>query len=229
MVVSLPDATSEICISSKRGVVLHGYLLTADSSELLIFYHGNWGNIDYRLQELVNLRGLGVNVLGISYRGFGRSNGIPSERGIYQDGIQALKYAENSLGFSRENITLLGRSLGSTVAVEVAAKYSVRRLILVTPLSSGRLQLKAVGKTFVSFFVGDVFNNLRKISGVPCPILFIHGTSDKVTPLEMSYSLCKLTHGRGSLAIIHGSDHNNISTIYAAEYERAIKTFLAHK
>ena len=97
---------------------LHAIYLPNDHSDILtIYFHGNGGNIHQRADVLEKIRSLGSSVLGVSYRGYLFSTGTPSEKGIYEDGKAALQYALDTLGYSKKNIILFGRSLGSAVAI----------------------------------------------------------------------------------------------------------------
>ena len=120
------------------GVVLHAYYLPNDTSDrVVIFFHGNYGNATQRLSHAASLHDLGVAVLLLSYRGYPKSGGSASEQGVYLDAQAALGFVDEDLGYEKSSTFILGRSLGSAVAVDVAQEQPLAGLILISPISSG--------------------------------------------------------------------------------------------
>jgi len=115
----LPRGIEEFYVTTKDKVKIQGlYLPLTGSDKVLIYFHGNAGNIYHRISCLVKLQKYGrVSVVGAGYRGYGKSQGSPSEEGIYQDGETVYKYVTDKLGYKPENIIILGRSIGTTVAI----------------------------------------------------------------------------------------------------------------
>ena len=131
----LPNEIKElIIITTDKVQITSLYLASTESDKLLIYFHGNAGNIYHRLPSLLQLHQFGISVIGVSYRGYGKSDGEPSEEGIYLDGQAIFQYAVEYMGFSKENIILFGRSIGTTVAINTAQNKNIRGVILVTPL-----------------------------------------------------------------------------------------------
>ncbi|MBW2363141.1 MAG: alpha/beta hydrolase [Deltaproteobacteria bacterium] len=114
------------------------YLPREGSRRAILFLHGNAGNASHRLPDAVQLWSLGASVLLLDYRGYGLSEGRPSERGVYRDGATGLAHLVGKLGFSPEEVVIFGRSIGSAVAVHLAQERNLGGLILVSPLTSGR-------------------------------------------------------------------------------------------
>lgn len=223
----LPAGIEEIYIPTEDGERLQCYWLPRPSSDrVLLYFQGNSGNIGQRLPGLQILADMGLNVLGVGYRGYGKSSGRPSERGIYTDGRAALQYVTGQLGFSTGRVVLLGRSLGSAVAVEVARKKSLAGVVLVTPLTSGKAMARVHGFGPLAYFVGDRFNNLRKIDQLHSPLLIIHGTEDEVTPFSMGKRLYELAPEPKSFVVIQGIGHNHIGWAGHERYWNAIAYFL---
>lgn len=215
----LPSNVQEIFIETEDQVKIQSYFIPNKSSDkILIYFHGNAGNICHRLPDLMQISSFGINVLGISYRGYGKSQGKPSEKGIYIDGKATLNYATQRLGFSINNVTLLGRSIGTTVAINTSQNLNIGGLILVTPLTSGKDHAKAAGLGFISSLAGNSFNNIDKIVNVSCPILIIHGTQDNVIPFEMGKRIYNKAKTKKQFVKIEGADHNNLSTKYKERY-----------
>jgi hypothetical protein len=223
----LPSGVEEVFITTEDNVRLQAYFLKNSLSErILIFFHGNAGNICHRVSDIINLKDCGINVLAVSYRGYGKSSGTPSEKGIYADGAAALDYAMQTLGYSMENIIIFGRSIGSTVAVHISQYKEIAGLILITPLTSAKSQAKAQGLGFLSFLAGDAFDNLSKISHIKCPLLVIHGTDDQILSFSMGKAIFDRATVEKQLVIIDGAGHNNLSQVDPEKYWGSIASFI---
>jgi len=223
----LPTNVQEIFIETKDHIKIQSYLIPNKSSKkLLIYFHGNAGNICHRLSDLMQISSFGINVLGVGYRGYGKSQGRPSENGIYLDGESALDYATEQLHFRTGNIIILGRSIGTTVAINTSQKTDIGGLILVTPLTSGKDHAKAKGLGFISFLAGNSFDNIGKIANVSCPVLIIHGSQDNVIPFEMGKRIYNKAQTKKQFVKIEGASHNNLSTKYKKSYWPSIYKFI---
>ena len=219
----LPERIKEIFIETEDKENLQCYLIEdVANRSILIYFHGNAGNLSHRLPDLLKIHSMGINVLGVSYRGYGKSSGRPSEKGIYNDGSAALSYIKNS--YNSQDIYVLGRSIGSTVATHIAQNQDIAGLLLISPLLSGKEQAKRQGLSIISFLAGESFDNKSKINRVNCPVLIIHGTQDEVISFSQGAELFKRYKGKKSFIKIEGAGHNNISSFDT--YWKAIKGFL---
>ena len=223
----LPQGVQEQFIETEDKIRIQSYFIRSKHSDkVIIYFHGNAGNIGHRLPDLMQLNSIGLNVLGVSYRGYGKSQGKPSEAGIYMDGDAAFRHATEKLGFAVESVFVLGRSIGTSVAIHVSQKKNLGGLVLVTPLTSGAEQAKASGLGLVSFVAGDSFNNIGKIGLVSCPVLVVHGTRDKIIPVSMGRDIYAKSGPKKKFVAIEGAGHNNLSTTYAGKYWPPINDFL---
>jgi len=223
----LPENVSEIFITTKDGLSLQCYLIPNDSSnKMVIYFHGNGGNIGHRLADLRRINGFGVNVLGVGYRGYGKSEGAPSEEGVYIDGESALAYVVEQLGFAEKNVYLFGRSIGTAVAINTGQKRKLNGLILVAPLTCGKEHAKATGLGLVSFLAGNSFDNIGKVGEILCPVLVIHGTEDRVIPFEMGERIYQAISSPKQFIKISGAGHNDLSLHYGDEYWSPIHDFI---
>jgi len=202
------------------------YLPASGADNIVIYFHGNAGNIYHRIPELIQLRRFGVNVIGVSYRGYGKSEGSPSEEGIYKDGNAVLEYVTKGLGFSPNKVIIFGRSIGTTVAINTSQFKEIGGLILVTPLTSGVAQANAAGMSSVTFLAGDSFNNLSKMKNIKVPLLVIHGTHDRVIPFSMGKEIYDNATVDKKFIKIDGADHNDIHDRYRQLYWPPILEFL---
>ena len=223
----LPENVQEVTIITEDQVNITSlYLPSAGSEKLLIYFHGNAGNIYHRLSDLQQLQRFGINIIGVSYRGYGKSDGSPSEAGIYLDGNAVYQHAVEQLGFTAENIIILGRSIGSTAAVDLAQGKELHGVILITPLSNGKEQATAGGLGMISSLAGDSFDNLTKIENLKSSLLVIHGTEDYVVPFTMGKAIYERANVKKAFIKIDGAGHNNLQSAYPDEYWRPIYEFI---
>ena len=226
---NLPSGVKNMFITTEDGKRIQAYYFSGDEKggKLLIYFHGNAGNLNHRIDAASKISAMGCDVLLVSYRGYAQSEGRPSEKGIYLDGKAALNYAIDSLGFPPEKIFLFGRSIGSTVGVHTARGKNLAGVILITPLSSGR-ELAASQFGILKFLAGRSFESIEKINDLKSPLLIIHGTGDEIIPIEHGLNLYNAYSGRKKLVAIEGANHNNLDHIDPETYYGSIKKFLNH-
>ena len=221
--------TQEVWLNAEDGVAIHSfYLAQYDSEQVILFFHGNAGNAYSRLPHAEILRNMGFNVLVVDYHGYGKSQGTPSEKGLYLDAKAAYQYAQNELGFAPDKIYLYGRSIGSTAVIDLASQHKVAGSILVAPLSSGRAMAKQMGLGWLDWLVDDVFDNLDKAKTIQSPILILHGSQDRVVPIDQGKDLFDaVASADKQFIIINDAGHNNISDSKHVDFWLTIEKFLA--
>jgi fermentation-respiration switch protein FrsA (DUF1100 family) len=229
--INIPDYVNEEWISTKDGETLQAFYFRHyenNNYPLVIYFHGNTGNIysHNRFEYAQRLYEMKQNVLIVSYRGYSKSTGTPSEKGIYIDGISTAKYAKTVLGFEERNITVIGRSLGTVVAIHIAQKRNYKGLILITPLSNGKDMASVLGFKWVSFLANNVLKSTRKIKKVTCKKLIIAGDIDKQTPLDMALKLYQSANKPKKLVVINGGGHNNLQYVNPDLFWGEIDSFL---
>ncbi|MEX0271970.1 alpha/beta hydrolase [Leptolyngbyaceae cyanobacterium UHCC 1019] len=197
------------------------YLSNPTANYTVLYSHGNAEDLGRIRQRLEHLRTLGVSVFAYDYRGYGTSQGKPSEQNAYQDMEAAYRYLIDTLGISPSHIILYGRSLGSGTSVEIASREPIAGLILESPFTS---TFRVITRIEIVPF--DRFDNLRKIANVRCPVLFLHGTQDRLIPLHHSETLMRHVRSPKRLVPIPGADHNDLLEIAGTQYDQAIQTFL---
>lgn len=193
---------------------------------LIIYFHGNGGNLYGRFGYANRLYEMNQNVLLVSYRGYAKSSGKPNEEGIYLDGEAALNYAKDSLGYAEEDIVIFGRSLGTTVAINTAQNRNFKGVVLVTPLTSGKEMAEAMGMESLSSIAGDSYNSIGKINNLKSPILIIHGTVDETIPFEMGKQLFDTYTEKKEMIIIEGGGHNNLQDVAPEQFWGGVKGFV---
>ena len=175
----------EVSFAAADGTRLHGWYLPGESDRpLVLFCHGNAGNISHRLDNLRQLRRLGLSVFIFDYRGYGSSDGKANEAGTYSDARGALAWLTNR-GWSHQQIVYFGRSLGAAVAVQLALEYPPAGLILETPFTS----IAAMGRHHnpilylaLGWLLDARYDNLAKIGRIHAPLLIFQGDRDSIVP-----------------------------------------------
>ena len=224
----LPENTRHEFISTADGEKIELFIVTPRQPlAALLYFHGNGGNIAQRLPELQKLSAItGATVIGVGYRGYGASTGHANERGLYRDGETALRYTQTTLDFSDDRIFLLGRSLGSAIAVSVGAQHKIGGIILVTPLLSGRELAKAHGMSALSFVAGGSFDNLARVPALTSRMLIVHGTDDEVIPYLHGQALFAAIKSPKRFVTIEHGKHNDLEYVNSDTYWNEIADFL---
>ncbi len=215
-------------ITSSDNTRLHAwYLPNKGTDTAILWLHGNAGNITGRLDQAIRwVENLPVSVLLLSYRGYGKSEGSPSVKGVNKDAMAAYDYLGKLDGV--KNIIIYGHSIGGAVAIELAHKTPRAGLIVEGAFTS----LTEIGEMFhpylpVKWIVGSKFNSIDKIDDIDCPKLIIHGDQDEVVPYEMGQRLFETDHNPKTFYQIKGGDHNSLLDIGGPEFLRQVRQFLS--
>jgi fermentation-respiration switch protein FrsA (DUF1100 family) len=200
----------------------------AASGVTWLWFHGNAGNISDRLENLHLLhQELDVNVFIFDYRGYGRSDGSPSEQGTYRDAEAALAYLLSRTDVDPERIVYFGRSLGSAVAVELATRRPPFALILESPLPSiaelARHHYRFLPATGL---LRTKYDSLSKIAKVRAPLLVLHGDQDDIVPFVAGMKLFDAANEPKRFYTIQGAGHNDTYIVGGREYFRALREFV---
>ena len=155
---------------------------------VLLYFHGNAEAAGQNLPLAESLRARGLGVFLAEYRGYGGLAGSPGEEGLYADGEAAL--AELGwLGVPPSRIILVGRSLGSGVAVELATRHAAAAVVLVSAYTSIVDMGRTVAGSLAPLVIRDRFDSLSKIGRISSPLALLHGTRDDVVPVAMGRRL----------------------------------------
>jgi hypothetical protein len=217
----------DVRFESSDGKRLHGWFFPPSvNGPVILFCHGNAGNISHRLENLEGLLRNGLGVFIFDYKGYGKSEGRPSEKGIYADGLSAHDYLVNREGIPPEQIVLFGRSLGGAVAIEVALQRKARALILESAFTS----LRDMGRSIFLFraFSGLMpthYNNAEKIPRVGIPLLIFHGTHDELVPFSMGKALFDAAKEPKYFYPIEGAGHNDTFIVGGRHYYQRLARF----
>jgi uncharacterized protein len=193
------------------GTKLHGWFVAhAQPRGYVLISHGNGGNITHRADLLRDLHRLGFASLIFDYRGYGRSDGSPTEAGVLQDAKAASRWLAERAGISPSGLIQYGESLGGAVAVQLSAADGARALILENTFSS---LPDVAGHHYtwlpVRLLMRSKFDSVRAISRYHGPLLQIHGDADTIVPTEFGRRLFAAANEPKRLVIIPGGDHND--------------------
>jgi fermentation-respiration switch protein FrsA (DUF1100 family) len=171
----------EVSLTTKDGVVINGWFIPAENEKgVVLFCHGNAGNVSDRLDSIKIFNALGQSVLIFDYRGYGRSGGTISEKGSYLDAEAAWDYLTEVKHKSSKDIVIFGRSLGGAVAAETALRKGPACLIL----ESTFMSVPAIARKYYPWLpVGLIakyrYATLDKIGAIRCPKLIVHSKEDE--------------------------------------------------
>jgi len=181
----------ECWIRTEDGVQLHAWFASVDTPiATLVISHGNAGNIANRNELMRRLLRTGFNILMYDYRGYGKSEGLPDEQGVYKDGRAAFDYVLTLQVVDPKRIVLWGTSLGGAVAIDVATQRPAAALILESTFSSAKDMARALYPFLPTrFFLRSQFNSIDKIRNITIPVLSMHGSRDAIVPLALGKRL----------------------------------------
>lgn len=216
-----------VTLVTSDNVKLTGWFVPGEKNDrVLYFLHGNAGNISHRLGKVKLFHELGWSVFIMDYRGYGNSTGFPSEKGLYRDARAGYDYLLNVRHFEPKNIVVEGESLGGAVAVDLAHRVPVGALILVGTFTSVADMGRVLYPAIPSFIVVSKFDSLSKMSGLRCPILFIHSRNDEIVPFDMGRRLYEAFNGDKEFVATTGG-HNDHFLIHEARLKESLKTYLS--
>jgi fermentation-respiration switch protein FrsA (DUF1100 family) len=216
----------ELWLTAEDGVRTQAWWIPGEPGRpLLIFFHGNAGTMADRLDNASFLRQrFGLSLLMAEYRGYGESEGVPSERGLYLDASAA--WAEARLRAGRRKVVVFGRSLGGAVAIDLAARHPVDGLIVESTFTSLPDMAGRTGIPFARHAVAYRFDSRAKIVRVSCPILIVHGDGDELVPHFMGEALRDAATAPVSFHSVAGGDHNGTWLAGGHLYWQAWEEFL---
>lgn len=225
----------DLYLSGSDGVKLNGwYIPRENAKEVVLFFHGNGGNISHRGDSIAIFHRLGLNVLIIDYRGYGKSEGTPSEEGLYEDARTAWRYLIDRRGFKGEQIVIFGRSIGAAVATRLAAELSAElvddsgpaKVILESAFSSARdmadRTLPIISRITVLRYS---FNSIERIKEIKARLLMLHSPDDEIIPYALGEKLYQAANEPKQFVKLKG-DHNYGFMLSQPEYEQALDRFL---
>ncbi len=216
----------DVSIETTDGVMLHGWFIDGRSSQVLLFFHGNAGNISHRLDSIAQFLDLGLSVLIIDYRGYGQSTGRTTEKGIYRDADAAWRYLIDGRGIVASDIVIFGRSLGASVASKLASEHQPLALIVESSFTSVPDIAQDLYPWLPVRWLSRLSHATRDyVRDVRCPILIIHSRDDEIVPFHHGESIFASANEPRTLLTIRGG-HNDAYLLDGRAYVEGLRTFL---
>lgn len=212
----------QIKITTSDGKTISAiYLKNEQASYTILYSHGNAEDLGSILPFLEILHSKGFSIFAYDYHGYGTSEGRATEKNTYLDIQSAYYYLTQILKIPPEKIILFGRSVGTGPTIELASKVQTAGVILESPMLTAYRVI-----TVFPLFLLDKYENNRKIGKISVPILFIHGTADKVIPYWHGEKLYKLvTTPKKYFYGVQNANHNDIETVAGDKYWQTIMNF----
>jgi fermentation-respiration switch protein FrsA (DUF1100 family) len=218
-----------VVLETPDGETLHGWWVPSGGPDapVVLFFHGNGGNVSHRLEKLAVFRDIGADTLIIDYRGYGRSSGTPSEQGIYRDARAAYQWLTTTRRVDPDRIVVYGESLGSAVAVHLAAEAPMGGVVVesgftsVTDIAQKRLPFLPV-----QWILKHKFDSLEKVPRINAPLLILHSRQDELFEMSHPERLLAAAESPKRLVEMQGG-HNDAYLVSADTYRDALARFLA--
>lgn len=215
-------------IETPDGEVLHAWYCRAKKPVASgLFCHGNTGNLTTSADVIPHFLAAGLNVLFFDYRGFGRSSGIASYRGVISDGMTAARYHDRIRPKGLPSV-LYGYSLGGGVAAQVIRRHPFDALILQSTFTSlPQVTRVLFPRIPLHLVAGNLFDTLSIIRGIDIPLLILHGTEDEVCPCWMAHELFGACKSLKRIHTVEGGLHKDLFLRDPDSLVWAISQFIA--
>ena len=223
------ESYEDVYFEAVDGTRLHGWFVDGpDNRAVLLWFHGNAGNISHRLHNLKKLHdALQIPIFIFDYREYGLSEGEISKAGTFADAHGAFRYLIDEKGFEKSSILLFGRSLGTALAVDIAGKDTCLGVILEAAFTSTDDMMQRYFPFLPPQPAATVkYDSLALIDRIQAPILFIHGQHDLTIPVSMGRHLYEKTRSSKEFYEVPGADHNDTYLVGGNEYFAVWQKFL---
>ena len=219
----------DVFFAAADGTKLHGWYLPGEAGKpMVIFCHGNAGNISHRVDNLRLLRELGLGVFIFDYRGYGQSEGQASEEGTYSDMRGAIDWLKER-GWATDQLIYFGRSVGAGVALQLAVEQPPAGVVLESPFTS----IRAMGRhhypllwQLAGWALDARYDNHAKIGQLKAPLLVFHGDRDNIVPHRMGKELFEQAPQPKTFYSIPRAGHNNTYDVGGEAYWQQWKSFI---
>ncbi|MCH7737335.1 MAG: alpha/beta hydrolase [Chloroflexi bacterium] len=221
----------DVRIRTSDGLTLQGWFIPGRPGADItwLWFHGNGGNLGHRTGELALAHHLtGANIFIFDYRGYGESEGKPSEKGTYLDSRAAMAYLSSRPEIDKDRIVYMGISLGAAVAVELALTQPPMAMVLVSPFASVREMAKlTLPFPPVAWLVRDHYDNISRIRRLNVPLLVLHGDQDEIVPISQGRKLFEAANQPKRFQALEGVSHNDTHEANPDQFWGTIDSFLA--
>ena len=223
----------DVYLTTPDGLTLHAWFVPGppgaggQQHQTWLWFHGNGGNLGTRVGQLARTHHLlGVHQFIFDYRGYGYSEGRPSERGTYLDARAALNYLLTRPEIDQDRIVYFGHSLGAAVAIELAVEHPPAGMALVGPFSSTKDMAGLVlPLPLAGWFVRGHYDSMKRIGKVHVPLLVLHGELDEIVPHSQGFKLYRAANRPKRFVTLHGAAHNNVHHVAGEAMAQALVQF----
>lgn len=189
----LPEMVAVNLTNSEGMKIVSWYKSASTNKPTLVYFHGNAGNIGDRHDKVRPLLDHGIGVILVGYRGYGNNPGNPTEEGLYADASLALDFLSRT-GIMPDHWVLYGESLGTAVAVEMAQRLSTVSPVAATILEAPFTSMADAAKSHypwlpVGILLKDRYDSIAKIKSINTSLMVLHGTGDRVVPMQLGQKL----------------------------------------
>jgi fermentation-respiration switch protein FrsA (DUF1100 family) len=230
---SFPVRDVSIVVPGEPQRTLHGWWIPATNprAKVVLYLHGNDGNVSTCMDGIAPLRELGYSVFMIDYRGYGASGGgFPSESGVYKDAQSAWDHLVHDRGMDPANLFIYGHSLGGAIAIELALRHPEAAGLVVESSFTSISDMARLEARYallpVNLFLNQRFDSLAKVGHLRLPVLYIHGTADEIVPFEMGKALYDATPFARDFVAVPAGRHEDNAAVGGAGLRSAISHFV---
>jgi len=237
--LSLPEPSAHgladgrrVAVTTSDGITLRGWYLppappptAAPSAPGLLWFGGNAETVAGVAPVLRALRPRGVALLALDYRGYGASEGRPSEPGIYRDAEAAWEFLAAQPEIDARRIAVYGRSLGTAPALHLATARDIRAVVLEAPFTSARAMARHHYPLLPAAILRLRLDNLTRARALRAPLLVVHGSDDVVVPVAMGRAVAAAGSAR-ELVVVAGAGHNDLFATAGGAYRDRVLAFL---
>jgi fermentation-respiration switch protein FrsA (DUF1100 family) len=216
----------DVSLTTSDNERLHGWYVPATNPRgVLLFFHGNAGNISHRLDSIRIFHELDLDILIIDYRGYGQSTGKATEQGTYLDAQAAWDYLVDTRGIPADRIIVFGRSLGGAIGAWLGVQNTPAAVIIESSFSSG----VDIARRLYPFLPVHLLTRLKYpvadyASQLNCPVLVVHSRHDEIIPFSMGQAIYAAVQQEKTFLELRG-DHNNGFLISQREYVTGLRDF----
>ncbi|MGA1825295.1 MAG: alpha/beta hydrolase [bacterium] len=220
----------EVYFTSADGIRLSGWFVPVkEARSVVLFCHGNAGNISHCIDTVQQYARLGLSSFLFDYRGYGKSDGKPSEQGTYRDAEAAWNYLVQKRNISSTEIIIIGRSLGGPIAAWLSRKHTPKGLVLESTFTT----IRDIGAELypclpVKFITNLGYKTIEYIRQVDCPILIVHSNEDRMIPIDHGRKLFAAAHEPKDFLEISGT-HNEGYFTSEKQYLKGLYSFITSR
>ena len=224
----------DVWLTTADGTRIHGWYCqprertqdAGDAHAVVLYFHGNAGNLSHRIDVIDIFNACGADVFIIDYHGYGRSEGKPSEAGLYEDADAAWAYLTEQRGIAPSRIIIFGKSLGAAPGIKLAKENDPAGLIIESAFTSVPDMASQVMPIVPRFAIQTKMNSIDRIADVKCPKLFTHSPVDEIIPYSHGRALYDAATEPKTFYDVNGAGHNNMQDVGGEAYRQAVRKFI---